>query len=41
MQRFRGKLGGRQGAFVLKGSEIVENGTIEAARVFVSIYCRR
>src|SRR5262245_52751521 len=24
MQRFRGKLGGRQGTFVLQGSEIVE-----------------
>jgi hypothetical protein len=30
MQRFRGKLGGRQGTFVLQGSEIVENGTITA-----------
>jgi len=30
MQRFRGKLGGRQGAFVLQGSEIVENGKIKA-----------
>jgi len=30
MQRFRGKLGGRQGTFVLQGSEIVENGKIEA-----------
>ena len=27
MQRFRGKLGGRQGTFVLQGSEIIENGT--------------
>src|SRR3954466_14995736 len=26
MQRFRGKLGKRQGTFVLQGSEIVENG---------------
>src|SRR4051794_21730818 len=25
MQRFRGKLGGRQGTFVLQGSEIVES----------------
>jgi hypothetical protein len=30
MQRFRGKLGGRQGTFALQGSEIVENGTIKA-----------
>jgi hypothetical protein len=30
MQRFRGKLGGRQGTFVLQGSETVENGTIKA-----------
>lgn len=30
MQRFRGKLGGRQGTFVLQGSEIVENGQIKA-----------
>jgi len=30
MQRFRGKLGGRQGTFVLQGSEIVENGEIKA-----------
>ena len=30
MQRFSGKLGARQGTFVLQGSEIVENGTIEA-----------
>jgi uncharacterized protein DUF3224 len=34
MQRFRGKLGGRQGTFVLQGSEIVENGKI-TARWFV------
>ena len=26
MQRFRGRLGGRHGSFVLQGSEIVENG---------------
>ena len=26
MQRFRGRLGGREGAFVLQGSETVENG---------------
>jgi hypothetical protein len=30
MQRFSGKLGGRQGAFVLQGSETVENGKIKA-----------
>jgi len=30
MQRFRGKLGGRQGTFVLQGSEIVEHGEIKA-----------
>jgi hypothetical protein len=30
VQRFRGKLGGRQGTFVLQGSEIVENGKISA-----------
>jgi len=30
MQRFRGKLGGRQGTFVLQGSEIVENGKVKA-----------
>jgi hypothetical protein len=30
MQRFHGKLGGRQGTFVLQGSEIVESGTIKA-----------
>ena len=30
MQRFRGKLGGRQGTFVLQGSETVENGEIKA-----------
>jgi uncharacterized protein DUF3224 len=30
MQRFRGKLGGRQGTFVLQGSESVENGKIKA-----------
>jgi Protein of unknown function (DUF3224) len=30
MQRFRGKLGARQGTFVLQGSEIVENGKIKA-----------
>jgi hypothetical protein len=31
MQRFHGRLGGRQGSFVLQGSEIVENGKIKAA----------
>jgi Protein of unknown function (DUF3224) len=30
MQRFRGKLGGRQGTFVLQGSEIVKDGAIKA-----------
>jgi Protein of unknown function (DUF3224) len=30
IQRFRGKLGGRQGTFVLQGSEIVKNGKINA-----------
>jgi len=30
MQRFRGRLGGRHGTFVLQGSEIIENGKIKA-----------
>lgn len=30
VQRFRGKLGGRQGTFVLQGSELVENGKNKA-----------
>jgi len=30
MQRFHGKLGGRQGSFVLQGSETVEGGRIKA-----------
>jgi hypothetical protein len=30
VQRFRGKLGGRQGTFVLQGQEIVKNGKIKA-----------
>ena len=30
MQRFSGKLGGRQGTFVLQGSETLENGKITA-----------
>ena len=30
VQRFRGKMGGRQGTFVLQGSEVVENGMIKA-----------
>lgn len=30
MQRFRGKLEGRQGTFVLQGSETVENGKVKA-----------
>jgi len=29
MQRFRGKLGGRRGTFVLRGSEMVKNGKIK------------
>ena len=31
MQRFRGKLAGRQGTFVLQGTELVENGRIKAS----------
>ena len=30
LQRFQGKLGGRQGTFVLQGQETVENGKIKA-----------
>jgi hypothetical protein len=30
VQRFRGKLGGRHGTFVLQGSEIIEKGRIKA-----------
>lgn len=30
MQRFRGKLHGREGTFVLQGQEIVENGKVKA-----------
>ena len=30
MQRFRGKIGGREGTFVLQGSEVVKNGKIKA-----------
>jgi hypothetical protein len=30
VQRFSGKLGGRQGTFVLQGQEMVENGKIKA-----------
>lgn len=30
VQRFRGKLGGRQGTFVLQGQEVVANGKIKA-----------
>jgi hypothetical protein len=30
VQRFRGRLGGRQGTFVLQGSAVVENGKIKA-----------
>lgn len=36
MQRFKGKLGGRQGTFVLQGSEIVENGKVKATWCVVS-----
>ena len=35
VQRFRGKLGGRQGTFVLQGSETVENGKIKATWVVI------
>jgi Protein of unknown function (DUF3224) len=35
VQRFRGKLGGRQGTFVLQGSEVVENGKIKATWLVV------
>jgi hypothetical protein len=35
MQRFNGKLGGRQGTFVLQGSEVVEKGNIRATWVVV------
>ena len=31
VQRFRGRMGGRQGTFVLQGTEIVANGKIEAS----------
>jgi len=30
VQRFRGKVGGRQGSFLLQGREIVRNGKIRA-----------
>lgn len=30
LQRFQGKLGGRQGSFILQGQETIENGTIKA-----------
>lgn len=30
VQRFRGRLGGRQGTFVLQGTEVVEHGEIRA-----------
>lgn len=36
MQRFVGKLGGRQGTFVLQGSETVANGKIKATWFVVS-----
>jgi hypothetical protein len=35
VQRFRGKLGRRQGTFVLQGQEIVENGKIKATWLVV------
>src|SRR5438067_8238123 len=35
VQRFRGKLAGRQGTFVLQGSETVENGKIKATWVVI------
>lgn len=35
VQRFTGKLGGRQGTFVLQGHEIVENSKIRATWVVV------
>jgi hypothetical protein len=35
MQRFRGKLGGREGTFVLQGSEILEHGKIKATWIVV------
>lgn len=35
MQRFHGKLGGRQGSFVLQGQETVEKGKIKATWVIV------
>ncbi len=31
LQRFRGRLGRRQGTFVLQGTEVVENGRIKAS----------
>jgi hypothetical protein len=31
LQRVRGRLGGREGAFVLQGAETVENGAIKAS----------
>jgi len=39
MKRFRGKLGGRKGTFVLQGQEIVENGNITATRGSTSWAC--
>lgn len=35
MQRFHGKLGGRQGSFVLQGQETVEKGKIKATWIVV------
>ncbi len=36
VQRFRGKLGGRQGTFVLQGTETVENSRIKATWFVIS-----
>jgi hypothetical protein len=41
MQRFRGNLGGRQGTFVLQGSEIVEKRKIKATWFVVPRICNR
>lgn len=35
VQRFRGKLAGRQGTFVLQGSEVIQDGKITAKRFVV------
>lgn len=36
MQRFRGRLGGREGTFVLQGAETVENGRVKGRWFVVS-----